>query len=884
MACVEAARILNAPRVMRESEPRMLSELLISQRTLLQTFYFSNGGATLSVLWSCYERGSGINVHLIATANGFTEGSLHLVDLLPIEYGWEAVAPESITKSVQNGGLKFSARVTRRLAFADLPRIRAFAHKDAPTATKPGETAETTSLGWAGTRFDRRRLPDKSSLGLFATDVGVLDWCIPILADVDDLFPNRRQLCEELQRRAPAVVSLTCHPVSDQLIDHDREQAMIYRQCVEELGVGLAKAGFASVEDLYRVYHRYLLGKVGLCHITLSVAAASQEHAVAIAHSLCARSGGMKTFAVSRPSEGSIVNALWEPLIGEDRKVPVGSEEELQKLLKGEGVEPPDAANREFLQRLPHMYTLDEAETLFRLPFGSEEGLPGLGTRLFPPFYSSTVRPLMVKEGSHFVEPPTNEVRIGRVEISPLGGAGSDRDAEARWHTIKKADLCKHALLVGSTGSGKTVTTTFLVRELLRLNINFLVIEPLKTEYADQLRKVCPRLHRWRFEAAKPKSPFLEPEFLAFDPMRLQDGVTVARHVSYLKSCFEAAFPLEPWMALVLENGLMTYYTGSPKKGGCGLDLFSRGGTATCRLGDYKFEGRKGKAVYPSFDTFRDFFLYSFLEQELPKGSSSTNDWAEQNRQILRRRIKNLSQGPLGCAFTRADELMRLAGHDSIAYRDPVGGQRLFESPTVVELDAITDTEQKALIMAFLLSFLFEKRQVEDAAERKRGVVSSDPKHVLIIEEAHRLLPNTSATSSRGDRAAGQDAKAKAVDLFVDMLAAIRAWRQGIFIVEQIPTKIVPEAVKNTNLKIMLRTTAAEDRDYLGLAMNFNDEQRLFVSSLRAEETAGIQYLAFEEGVDQPVLLTLPHPKDRLEGEVNPFDRYFQKTGREANE
>jgi hypothetical protein len=862
----------------------MLGELLLSQRTLLQTLYFSDGGATLSVLWSCYERGSGINVHLLATAEAFTEGSLHLVDLLPSEYGWEAVAPESITKSAENSGLKFSARVTRRLAFANLPHIRAFAAREAPATPTPGERPPSTSQGWSRSKYNKRRLPDRSNLVFFATDVGLTEWCIPILAEVADLYPNRRRLCEELQRRAPAVVSLTCHPVSEQLIDHDREQAVIYRQCLEELGVGLANAGFASVEDLYRVYHRYLLGKVGLCHITLSVAAASQEHSVAIAQSLCARSGGMKTFTVSRPSEGGLVSALWESLLGADRKVPVGSEEELQKLLKDEGIEPPDQANREFLSRLPHLYTLDEAETLLRLPFGSEEGLPGLETHLLPPFYSSTVRPLMVKESSGFVEPPKNEVRIGRVEISPLGGSGSDRDAEARWHTIKKSDLCKHALLVGSTGSGKTVTTTFLVRELLRLNIDFLVIEPVKTEYADQLRKVCPSLRRWRFEAAKSKSPFLEQEFLAFDPMRLQDGVTVARHVSYLKSCFEAAFPLEPWMALFLENGLMTYYTGSPEKGGCGLDLFSKGGPATHRVGDFKFEGRKGKAIYPSFDTFRDFFLYAFLEQELPKGSGSANDWAEQNRQIFRRRFKNLSQGPLGCAFTRADEVMRLAGQEAIAFRDPIGGQKLFNSPTVVELDAITDTEQKALIMAFLLTFLFEKRQVEDAAERKRGVVSSDPKHVLIIEEAHRLLANSSATSSRGDRTAGQDAKAKAVGLFVDMLAEIRAWRQGIFIVEQIPTKIVPEAVKNTNLKIMLRTTAAEDRDYLGSAMNFNDEQKLFVSGLRAEETAGIQYVAFEEGVDQPVLLTLPHPKDRLEGEVNPFDRYFQKPGRCTNE
>jgi hypothetical protein len=54
--------------------------------------------------------------------------------------------------------------------------------------------------------------------------------------------------------------------------------------------------------------------------------------------------------------------------------------------------------------------------------------------------------------------------------------------------------------------------------------------------------------------------------------------------------------------------------------------------------------------------------------------------------------------------------------------------------------------------------------------------------------------------------------------------------------------------------------------------------------SLRAKEAAGIQYVAFEEGVDQPVLVTLPHPKNRVEGEANPFDPYFQKGRGSANE
>ena len=89
----------------------------------------------------------------------------------------------------------------------------------------------------------------------------------------------------------------------------------------------------------------------------------------------------------------------------------------------------------------------------------------------------------------------------------------------------------------------------------------------------------------------------------------------------------------------------------------------------------------------------------------------------------------------------------------------------------------------------------------------------------------------------------------------LDMLAEIRAFGQGICIVEQIPTKIVAEAVKNTNLKIMLRLTSKDDRDFLGEAMNFNEEQKRFVTNLKPG-----QFVAFEQNVDQPLLLTLPDP------------------------
>ena len=50
------------------------------------------------------------------------------------------------------------------------------------------------------------------------------------------------------------------------------------------------------------------------------------------------------------------------------------------------------------------------------------------------------------------------------------------------------------------------------------------------------------------------------------------------------------------------------------------------------------------------------------------------------------------------------------------------------------------------------------------------------------------------------------------------------------------PTKLVEDAVKNTNLKVMHRLTAEEERRYLGETMGFDDSQSRFATRLSTGE------------------------------------------------
>ena len=139
-------------------------------------------------------------------------------------------------------------------------------------------------------------------------------------------------------------------------------------------------------------------------------------------------------------------------------------------------------------------------------------------------------------------------------------------------------------------------------------------------------------------------------------------------------------------------------------------------------------------------------------------------------------------------------------------------------------------------------------------AERTRGL-----EHVIVIEEAHRLLRN------RGDGRAS----AHAVELFAGMLAEIRAYGEGIVVAEQIPTKLVPDVVKNTALKVVHRLPAYDDRRLVGAAMNLDEDQSREVVSLPPGAAA-----VFADGMDRPLRVRVPLGRDReraLPGPVPPI-------------
>ncbi|MFW2154062.1 hypothetical protein, partial [Acinetobacter gyllenbergii] len=58
----------------------------------------------------------------------------------------------------------------------------------------------------------------------------------------------------------------------------------------------------------------------------------------------------------------------------------------------------------------------------------------------------------------------------------------------------------------------------------------------------------------------------------------------------------------------------------------------------------------------------------------------------------------------------------------------------------------------------------------------------------------------------------------------------------GLIIADQIPNKLAPEVLKNTNTKIIHRLFAADDRHAIGETVGLNEEQINFLPMLKAGE------------------------------------------------
>jgi hypothetical protein len=411
------------------------------------------------------------------------------------------------------------------------------------------------------------------------------------------------------------------------------------------------------------------------------------------------------------------------------------------------------------------------------------------------------------------------------VDPLPIGKVLDGAQPTGDWYAMARADLTKHGLVVGVTGSGKTNTVFYLLDKLWsEAHIPFLVIEPAKTEYRDLLTAGLTDLQIYTL-GDETIAPFrLNPfEFEIAGPDR---RVHVQTHIDFLKSVFNAAFILYAPMPYVLETCLHEVYQDR------GWDLT----TSQNRRLPPQEQGKERN--WPVFPTLED--LYHKIDEVVDRLGY------EQRIQMdvkagLKARVGSLRLGGKG--------LMLDTRHGV-----PIGD--LLARPTVLELERLGNDDEKAFLIGLILTRLYEYRQVQ-----AKGQATAPLQHITVFEEAHRLLKNVS-TQVETESA---NTRGQAVETFANMLSEIRAYGEGVLIAEQVPTKLAPDAIKNTNLKLMHRVVAADDREVMAGAMNLDEAQSRHITTLRTGVAS-----VFAEGCDRPFLVELFNFKgQRVKGCAN---------------
>ncbi|MCZ2817249.1 ATP-binding protein [Modestobacter sp. VKM Ac-2984] len=138
---------------------------------------------------------------------------------------------------------------------------------------------------------------------------------------------------------------------------------------------------------------------------------------------------------------------------------------------------------------------------------------------------------------------------------------------------------------------------------------------------------------------------------------------------------------------------------------------------------------------------------------------------------------------------------------------------RLLDRPSVVTLADLVDDEERA----FVVLLLAMATQARARARRQPRPVE----HVLVLEEAHRVIPEVPAAQEDG---ASGSARRISAELLSSLLAEVRSFGEQVVVVDQSPAKVSSDVLRNTNVKIAHRVVHPEDQASLAGALGLPPE------------------------------------------------------------
>jgi hypothetical protein len=431
------------------------------------------------------------------------------------------------------------------------------------------------------------------------------------------------------------------------------------------------------------------------------------------------------------------------------------------------------------LRTLAELVDPAEAGAALRLPFAQHGSMPGFPVR----------RPGITIETDY--ELSGDQIVLGRQIVGdrPAGPLGISVNA-----------LTRHAVVVGTAGSGKTNTVLALCEQLWREHrVPFLVLEPAKTA-RDDYRWLATRPGMEELVVLTAGDEKVAP--LRLNPFEVPIGVRVSAHINGLLSCFDAAFGLRDPLPAIYNRALRATY--------------ARLGIMPDETASEQHRGR--------WPLLSDFMARMTQEAEtLDRAGAPRPEQLTASLHRLRSLTEGVCGGTLDCAasYPIADLLAR---------------------PVVIELAGLGDDRRE---QSFVTAVLLQAMTEHSRAHRDDDALA----HVTVIEEAQRLLGKPTPGAAAHETAT----QAAAVRALASQLAENRAYGEGVVLVGQLPGRMVDDAYKNSNLKIVHRLPAQDERALVGSTMRLTPDQERHAATLEP-----FTAFAHHAGIDRPALVRVP--------------------------
>ena len=354
-------------------------------------------------------------------------------------------------------------------------------------------------------------------------------------------------------------------------------------------------------------------------------------------------------------------------------------------------------------------------------------------------------------------------------------------------------DLTKGCSIFGLPGGGKSILGTYIMQQFCWRNIPFALFEGAKREdrRLKLLKKSRNKFARKLAKELKLFTPGSDISPYNFNPLKIPKGITLYEHQENLLASFKAGMPLEGSILSLLAESLEMLY-----------------------------EDHSDPDQPPTMSDMHNA-IKKILRSKKYDGELRNN-----LDEAINTRFGQMTKRAMGDVFKCGFDVPDMA--------------EILNSCSIFEMAGLPG-EIGCLFMMFMLTIICET--LKATPWDGKGV-----RFAILLEEAHVFLGSTSDAVANQFNA---DPRAFASDLICRMLAEFRSLGVAIFIMDQLPSAVAPQIIKNTCSKIVFRQVDNFDKQVIGGSMLFDEVDMSQIARLRP----GQAYF-HTEGYFAPLTLT----------------------------